>query len=67
MESYPNRQDLGLIFINKDPIGFAGEDVKLYRYVQNNPIKGMGSRMGSDFVISLFLFCPPRPDSFPNP
>ena len=23
--------------------------------------------MGSDFVISLFLFCAPRPDSFPNP
>jgi len=22
--------------------------------------------MGSDFVISLFLFCGPRPDSFPT-
>lgn len=25
-------------FISKDPIGFAGGDVNLYRYVQNNPI-----------------------------
>jgi RHS repeat-associated protein len=25
-------------FINRDPIGFAGGDVNLFRYVQNNPI-----------------------------
>jgi type VI secretion system secreted protein VgrG len=25
-------------FIGKDPIGFAGGDVNLYRYVQNNPV-----------------------------
>ena len=25
-------------FISKDPIGFAGGDVNLYRYVQNNPV-----------------------------
>jgi uncharacterized protein RhaS with RHS repeats len=25
-------------FISRDPIGFAGGDVNLYRYVQNNPI-----------------------------
>jgi RHS repeat-associated protein len=25
-------------FINKDPIGFAGGDANLFRYVQNNPI-----------------------------
>ncbi|MFA5354797.1 MAG: RHS repeat-associated core domain-containing protein, partial [Thermodesulfovibrionales bacterium] len=26
-------------FISKDPIGFAGGDANLYRYVENNPIK----------------------------
>jgi RHS repeat-associated protein len=26
-------------FISKDPIGFAGGDVNLYRYVQNDPVK----------------------------
>lgn len=26
------------LFISKDPIGFAGGDVNLYRYVQNNPV-----------------------------
>ncbi|MCX5909547.1 MAG: RHS repeat-associated core domain-containing protein [Deltaproteobacteria bacterium] len=25
-------------FISKDPIGFAGGDVKVYRYVRNSPI-----------------------------
>ena len=25
-------------FINEDPIGFAGDDFNLYRYVQNNPV-----------------------------
>ena len=25
-------------FINEDPIGFAGGDFNLYRYVQNNPV-----------------------------
>jgi len=25
-------------FLTKDPIGFAGGDVNLYRYVQNNPV-----------------------------
>ena len=25
-------------FISEDPIGFAGEDVNLYRYVKNNPL-----------------------------
>jgi uncharacterized protein RhaS with RHS repeats len=25
-------------FISRDPIGFAGGDINLYRYVQNNPI-----------------------------
>ena len=28
-------------FISKDPIGFAGRDVNLYRYVQNNPISNI--------------------------
>lgn len=26
-------------FISEDPIGFAGEDFNLYRYVENNPLK----------------------------
>ena len=29
---------MGLIFLTKDPIGFAGGDVNLNRYVANNPI-----------------------------
>ena len=28
-------------FISKDPIGFAGEDVNLYRYVRNNSVNGV--------------------------
>ncbi|MBU1406366.1 MAG: hypothetical protein KKE82_02685 [Proteobacteria bacterium] len=28
-------------FISKDPIGFAGGDVNLYRYVQNNPVSNI--------------------------
>lgn len=27
-------------FMSEDPIGFAGEDINLYRYVGNNPING---------------------------
>jgi len=26
-------------FISKDPIGFMGGDISLYRYVRNNPIR----------------------------
>jgi hypothetical protein len=29
---------LGLTFLTKDPIGFAGGDVNLFRYTRNNPI-----------------------------
>ena len=29
-------------FLTKDPIGFAGGDVNLYRYVQNNPLNFTG-------------------------
>ena len=36
-------------FLTKDPIGFAGEDVNLYRYVQNNPINLLDS-LGLDPV-----------------
>ncbi len=28
-------------FLSEDPIGFAGEDVNLYRYVANSPINGI--------------------------
>ena len=28
-------------FVSKDPIGFAGGDMNLYRYVQNNPINAV--------------------------
>jgi RHS repeat-associated protein len=28
-------------FINRDPIGFAGGDVNLFRYVQNNPVNNI--------------------------
>ena len=38
-------------FIQKDPVGFAGGDVNLYGYVQNNPInwidpKGLSKEHG---------------------
>lgn len=32
------RRVLAMTFLTKDPIGFAGGDINLYRYVQNNPV-----------------------------
>ena len=31
------------LFLSEDPIGFAGRDVNLYRYVRNNPVNGTDS------------------------
>ena len=45
-------------FISKDPIGFAGGDVDLYAYVQNNPINsadpyGLAPRLPLSYAIPL--------------
>lgn len=39
-------------FISKDPIGFAGGDVNLYRYVQNNPVNWVDpSGLAAQFAV----------------
>ncbi|MFA6498365.1 MAG: RHS repeat-associated core domain-containing protein, partial [Desulfurivibrionaceae bacterium] len=48
-------------FISKDPIGFAGGDVNLYRYVQNNPVnwidpEGLSSSGGFSGGVDDFLY-----------
>jgi RHS repeat-associated protein len=45
-------------FITRDPIGFAGGDVNLYRYVQNNPVTWVDP-MGLAVVVPI-----PSRDSF---
>jgi RHS repeat-associated protein len=41
-------------FVTKDPIGFLGGDVNLYRYVQNNPINWVDPEGTSPLLIKLF-------------
>lgn len=45
-------------FLTKDPIGFAGGDVNLYRYVRNNPVNlidpsGLQACCAQDFLMCL--------------
>jgi RHS repeat-associated protein len=50
-------------FISKDPIGFAGGDVNLYGYVQNNPVN-QTDPTGLSSAIAIPV---PRPKDIPRP
>lgn len=62
-------------FIQKDPIGFAGGDVNLFGYVQNNPANATDPTGLTNFFVrpwwNLFRFPrlgpPPPPANWPKP
>ncbi|AFY47866.1 RHS repeat-associated core domain protein [Nostoc sp. PCC 7524] len=54
-------------FISQDPIGFAGQDVNLYRYVGNNPVNATdpsGLIAAIEYKIIIDLFVLGEPGSF---